>query len=355
MQRPADVRWTLRSHLVRFICLVNELQPVYDVLEKNNLSIGTLNRIVRRCSSLQPSAELPRLTDNGRFISRFLVRNCGNYLARLHPSENLEAEEVLSAADALNAALVREPTHTVFNRTQLAASAPRWVWDPNIYSTRTWERANIVQDIVGHERELGKFHTFTQGQRAVSMGAPPWRRQDLYEWQHTLRDVLQYRAGVAWMNAEIWAAPKGKDTGFHYDYDPHVLLFQVIGSRRFHVMSPQSGELEWEPLEAPAEKPIDYGTRWANPKGSSGERVFDTSPGSVMRIPNGWPHKVVYRERSLGFRVASWTQCQALSMWLGQRLCLLSTMVGTPRICFDDETYREYGEYLVMERGGSAV
>ncbi|CAK0888317.1 unnamed protein product [Prorocentrum cordatum] len=85
---------------------------------------------------------------------------------------------------------------------------------------------------------------------------------------------------------------------------------EVVGSRRFHVVRPESGTLQWEPLEDPPSRPIDYGTRWAEQRSSAGELVFDTRPGSVMRIPNGWPHKVVYTERSIGFRVASWTQCQ---------------------------------------------
>lgn len=350
---PLDIPWTLRSRLVHFICLVNELQPVYEVLERNNLSTGILNGIVRRCSREKLFGELPRLTSDGHFISQFLVRNCGNYLSK-RPSAP-DGHDRFNAK-LLNAAIAMEPSHVVLNRTQLSARAPRWVWDPNIYTKGIWQRANIVQDVVGRERELGKFRVFHQGQSIVSRDVPHWRRQDLHEWQHTLRNALLYRPGLLWMNAEVWAAPKGKDTGYHYDYDSHVVLFQVVGSRRFHVMEPQSGSLEWEPLKEPATRPIDYGTRWATQKSAVGERVFETKPGSTVRIPNGWPHKVVYKERSIGFRVASWTQCQALSMWLGQRLCILSTTTkDAPRMCFDDEFYREHRGYIGLERGDAVV
>jgi len=358
MQQPSNVPWTLRKHLVQFICLVNELQPMYDILERNNLSTGILDRLVHRCSSVDP-AEVPRLSDDGRFISRFLVRNCGNYLEQTNLGQSRstaeEPEIAVPALEAISAALVREPSHLKLNRTQLGGRAPRWVWDPHIYSTGRWQYANIVQDIVGREKELGKFPMFTQGQPIVSMEPAPWRRQDLHEWQHTPRDVLRYRPGTVWINAEVWAAPKGKDTGFHYDYDSHVHLFQVVGSRRFNVLPPQSGALDWTPLKHPPDNPIDYGTRWGDPSPSEHERIYDTSPGSVLRIPNGWPHKVVYKERSIGFRVASWTQCQALSMYLGQRLCLLSTALGTQRLCFDDEGYREHGKYLDLERSKAVV
>jgi len=346
---PGKQRWALRTHLVQFVCLVNELGPLYDVLEKNNLSIGTLNRITRRCSREQPTDEWPRLTSDGSFVSRFLVRNCDSYLPRKRPSPEGEANE-----DPVRECPLREPLHATLNHTQLSARAPRWVWDPEIYRTKRWENANIVGDILGREKDLGRFKTFTQGQPHVSMVTPRWRRQDLNEWDHTPRDAMEYRPGVVWVNSEVWAAPAGKDTGWHYDYDSHVILFQVKGSRRFRVQKPQSGALEWEPLEEPFKQPIDYGTRWAKARSDVGERTYDTRPGSVMRVPNGWPHKVEYRERSIGFRVASWTQCQALSMWLGQRLCLLTTRLGAPRLCFDDEGYREHGRYIALERGEAA-
>lgn len=216
MQSPSNVHWTLRAHLVQFICLVNELQPMYTILEMNNLSVGVLSRIVRRCSRVVDAAEVPRLSGDGRFISRFLIRNCGNYLAQKMPPGTYGTDKALPAAQAIAASLVREPSHRRLNRTQLSTTAPRWVWDPNVYTTQRWQRANIVQDIIGRERELGKFRIFTQGQLSVSMGAPPWRRQDLLEWQHTPRDVLQFRPDMVWVNAEVWAAPAGKDTGFHY-------------------------------------------------------------------------------------------------------------------------------------------
>ncbi|CAK0888321.1 unnamed protein product [Prorocentrum cordatum] len=165
----------LGHRLTQFVCLVNELQPFYEVLERNNLSAGTLEQLIRRCSfrTKDPEAfddgwQPPPLTADGRFLSRFLVRNCGNYRREVPAAAGGEA--VLSPGP------VCEPAHAVLNRTQLAARAPRWVWDPAEYQTRRWERANIVQDIVGREKELGRFRTFTQGQPLVSMGAPAWRR-----------------------------------------------------------------------------------------------------------------------------------------------------------------------------------
>lgn len=352
---PADIPRTLRSHLAHFICLVNELRPVYHILENNNLSVGVLNGIVHRCArsdtmGAMGAAELPELTSDRKFLSDFLIRNCGNFLTHVSwPDGKLATAKRDESDNAASAALggIREPMHTVLNYTQLGARAPRWAWSPHVHDTQKYGRMNIVHDVFGKEHELAKFRMFTQGQAEVSMGHPRWRRQDLYEWQHTLRDTMYYRPGVVWVNAEVWAAPAGKDTGFHYDYDPHVVLFQVVGSRRFHVLPPQSDALVWRPLVNPVSLPIDYGTRWADQKTQEGERIFDTQPGSVMQIPNGWPHKVVYRERSVGFRVASWTQCQALSMWLGQRLCLLSTMLGERRLCFDDEDYREHRAYKI--------
>lgn len=353
--------WLLRTRLAQFICLVNELQTVYQDLAQNNLARRLLDNIVRRCVSRAENAwmatsQLPELTDNGAFLSQFLIRQCGSYFPldahELKPAATgsnvaslLSTNEGVAALSRALRASARRPVHVVLNRTQLLGRAPRWVWDPETYKSERWQRANIVQDFYGREEELGRYRLFTQGQSNVSMVHPPWRRQDLIQQQHSLRDVLVYRPGLVWINAEVWAAPKGKDTGYHYDYDPHVMLFQVVGSRRFHIMPPQSGELEWEPLEKPWTQPIDYGTRWAKQLGPGHEMVIDTQPGSVLKVPNGWPHKVVYRQRSIGFRVASWTQCQAVSMWLGQRLCLLSTMLGEPRrLCFDDEEHRELGD-----------
>eukprot|EP00933_Yihiella_yeosuensis_P049160 TRINITY_DN4579_c3_g5_i1.p1 TRINITY_DN4579_c3_g5~~TRINITY_DN4579_c3_g5_i1.p1 ORF type:complete len:375 (+),score=42.87 TRINITY_DN4579_c3_g5_i1:62-1126(+) len=344
-------RWKLRAHLAHFICFVNELQPLYPLLEINNLSTGVLNSIVHRCSmTTSPHEPIPELTSNGQFLSHFLIRNCGNYLRKDPRGTQSPREE--SVSETLDSAAYR-PVHLVLNRTQLGARAPRWVWDPEIYTKGVWQYANIVQDIFGKEHELGRYRLFMQGQSSVSMEHPRWRRLDLQEVDHMLRDVLRFKPGLAWINAEVWAAPKGKDTSFHYDYDSHVHLFQVVGSRRFHIFPPQSSQLEWAPMKDPNDRPIDYGTRWAEPKGSEGEIIVDTQPGSVLKIPNGWPHKVVYKERSIGFRVASWTQCQAISMWLGQRLCLLSTKLGHRRICFDDEDHREHGGYKKLEQGGT--
>merc|ERR1712060_1007256 len=89
-----DGEYLLRSHYAHFVCIVNELRPVYLVLEKNSLPVGALRRIVHRCSHVAKRAadkleELPALTGDGRFLSRFLVRNCGNYLFKHEDNKSL--------------------------------------------------------------------------------------------------------------------------------------------------------------------------------------------------------------------------------------------------------------------------
>jgi len=293
----------------------------------------------------------PQLTSDENFLSRFLVRNCDNW----EPPPSVEpgaGRVVLSATDVdLSTSGVRfpsEPAHVVFSSEELAKHAPRWLWDSAVYAD--WKRAYLTVDLPDMEHELAGFPIFTQSQASsAEPRAPRWRQSNLKELDHTLHDALEYGPGGLWIKPELWAFRKGRATDFHYDYDPFNVVFQAEGSRRFHILPPRSGALLYSPLEDPWSKPLDYGTRWAQLNDTPDEYVVDLRAGEILRIPNGWPHRVEYIEDSIGFAVRSWTQCQALSLWLGQRLCLLSTRVGTARLCFDDEMFREHGVHEAME------
>mmetsp|Transcript_39780 Transcript_39780/g.124063 ORF Transcript_39780/g.124063 Transcript_39780/m.124063 type:complete len:222 (+) Transcript_39780:34-699(+) len=207
----------------------------------------------------------------------------------------------------------------------------------------------VVKPVPGHEVELSFFPLFLQGLKPGTRARPCRWRQEMSEWKHTLGRALEYRPGTLWIEPEIWVQAKGRETTFHYDYDPLNLVFQVQGSRRFHILPPHSGALSWVFWDKPWKKPIDYGTRWATQVNETEEYVVELHPKEILVLPNGWPHRVKYTALSLGYAVRSFTQCQALSLWLGQRLCTLSSIVGGPRMCFDDERFRERGAHRMLE------
>lgn len=178
--------------------------------------------------------------------------------------------------------------------------------------------------------------------------AASWRTTyDASTAKQSLESVLDYEPGKIWIEPEIWVQRAGRTTTFHYDYDAYNLVFQVAGSRRFHLLPPQSEMLSY----APESSVKDFGTRWAQPlfNTTTGEYIADLKPKDVLYVPNGWPHRVTYLDDSIGRAVRSWTQCQAFSLWLGRRLCSLSVAVGGIRLCFDDEHYREFGGASLLE------
>eukprot|EP00928_Gymnodinium_smaydae_P057657 TRINITY_DN40878_c0_g1_i1.p1 TRINITY_DN40878_c0_g1~~TRINITY_DN40878_c0_g1_i1.p1 ORF type:complete len:385 (+),score=25.08 TRINITY_DN40878_c0_g1_i1:64-1155(+) len=352
---PERVHRTLKQHLAQFICLTNHLQPFYPVLKENALPVRTIRDIVARCN-FSSGVDVPALSADSSFLSRFLLRQCESYKgppgadAEQEIRELSEVEQKL--ADIGVEFSLNRPSHLILNETQLSHTVPRWLWDARLHG-RFEDYPPIVQMMPGHADELRNWPIFAQGQDIQRGHDPVWRQQR-HEWEHTLFDTLQYRPGSLWVEPEIWLQAKGRVTRFHYDYDPHSLLFQVSGSRRIHILPPESRQLKWEPFENLYTRPSDYGTRWAEPLSETIDQVIDLGPHQILKIPNGWPHRVTYHEDSIGYAVRSWTQCQALATWLGQRLCVLSSMVGSIRICFDDEDHRESSHYRAMESEASS-
>jgi len=297
---------------------------------------------------------------SGQFLSSFLVRNCDNWRGtswkhdsgstdpERSPKRNVQRAAAVISATGLN--LERdEPSLASLHQQQLDEHIPRWLWDERMYPEA--EIKTVVKAVQGHEDELGTFPVFTSTQKVVRIRKPRWRQLHP-EWEHGLERIMDFLPGTLWIEPEMWMQPKGRKTDFHYDYDPVNLVFQVKGSRRFHFIPPQSAGLAYRRLVKPHTMPIDYGTRWADlvRPGIVDERVVDLKPKDVLFIPNGWLHRVTYTADSIGYAVRSWSQCQALSLWLGQRLCLLSSMLGSARMCFDDEHFREFSGYADLEK-----
>lgn len=360
---PLHIRETLGTHLAQFICLTNNLAQHYEILKENGLLTSTLRDLIVTCNS---TTELQPLTSNGVFLSRFFIRQCDSFNpkpADLNPEEEGWGMKLHTADEFLTQILrpngvkfpENRPVHLSLSDDDLSMNVPRWLWDAQLY--KTWDKVFVVQDVPDREDQLIAWPIFKQNRSDIVKGRSlPWRRRDMDEWEHTLSKVLEYRPGRLWVNPEVWVQSAGRTTSWHYDYDPHSILFQVEGSRRFHILPPESGELVYTPIEKPWVRPIDYGTWWAEPNHSTNEIFVELNPRQLLKIPNGWPHKVTYhKDHSIGYAVRSFTQCQALSMWLGQRLCVLSTLVGqsmgTTRMCFDDGDYREGGMFRALEAG----
>lgn len=375
------VGWTLQQHFIQIVCLANNLQSLYPLLREDALPYARLRAVVQHCRSnatreAASSSWPPKLDADPRYLSRFLVQTCESYaLTRASgPAEMRGPQSPRSVTDPRLLTVGIElrgdrPSHLVLNETILSLNVPRWAWDKQRHPPFE-AMPKVVEPMPGHERELAFWPLFAQnlghhrhhaenperGPAAKPMlgRAPRWRRSGHPEWEQGLSKSLEYKPRRIWIEPEIWVQPRGRVTRFHYDYDPHSLLFQVYGSRQVQILPPESGLLRYEFWKEPRRKPADFGTRWAEPIGTVEPTIVDLQEMQLLKIPNGWPHRVVYMEDSIGIAVRSWTQCQALATWIGQRLCQLSTILGLDRICFDDEYYREHGGYRSMENALSS-
>eukprot|EP00747_Dinoflagellata_sp_TGD_P207230 gnl/TRDRNA2_/TRDRNA2_80817_c0_seq1.p1 gnl/TRDRNA2_/TRDRNA2_80817_c0~~gnl/TRDRNA2_/TRDRNA2_80817_c0_seq1.p1 ORF type:complete len:367 (-),score=50.81 gnl/TRDRNA2_/TRDRNA2_80817_c0_seq1:69-1169(-) len=357
--RPhAETALAWRSRLAQFVCLTNELRPVYNVLRLNALPAAVLRELVTRCNATATDAAeagiLPELTSDGRFLSRFLVRNCDSW--QTSPARTRWEAPSGSLPGAPSDAAV-EPTLLKLGSGSRVDSVPRWLWDPELHPPFhvLMNHGVSVRPLPGRELELSKHPLFAQNQSSTkaTFGAkrPRWRRGTLdTELDHSLGDAVHYLPGMLWVEPELWVFKKNLVTEFHYDYDPRNVVFQIRGSRRFQFLPPRSGMLEYTSMEKPLG--VYYGTRWGSSVAGEDKElgaVVDLHPGEILLVPNGWPHRVTVTKDSMGVAVRSYTQCQALSLWLGQRLCTLSTALEMTRMCFDDENFREYGAYEAME------
>eukprot|EP00931_Biecheleriopsis_adriatica_P066741 TRINITY_DN41029_c0_g1_i1.p1 TRINITY_DN41029_c0_g1~~TRINITY_DN41029_c0_g1_i1.p1 ORF type:complete len:408 (-),score=88.98 TRINITY_DN41029_c0_g1_i1:51-1202(-) len=346
-----------RHLLGQLICITNGLRPMYRELQANNLSSDALGSLVRSCKGQQ---EMPLLTSDGQYLSSFLVRTCDSFKEAPGWKQRKGATHapLVSVKEVgLDIAFDRStPALLQLSEADKEKLLPRWVWDVSVGKAFEEEiKSGLLGSKIaaqpGFEEELARYPLLTQNLTSKRGVGAAWRKEyDVEKSKQSLETVFDYGPGKIWIEPEIWVQPAGASTKFHYDYDPFNLVFQIYGSRRFHVLPPQSGTLAYE-----AESKVkDYGTRWALPvfwNASTGEVTVDLRPGDVLFLPNGWPHRVTYLHDSIGRAVRSWTQCQALSLYLGRRLCTLSTSSSWAgaRMCFDDEHLREYGGLTVLE------
>mmetsp|Transcript_86924 Transcript_86924/g.153697 ORF Transcript_86924/g.153697 Transcript_86924/m.153697 type:complete len:379 (+) Transcript_86924:45-1181(+) len=340
--------------LAELLCLTNGLQPLYADLRENRLGLEALEKLVNQCSG---QTVLPALVPDGRFLSSFFVRTCDNFQeAPAWRREDAQVPEVdLEVVDSLPGFNREAPAVVRMNPTQRDELLPRWLWDASVAPAfeealkgGSLVKGNKIEAQTGFEQDIAAFPLLTQNLTGRRGETSAWRKPyDVEAAQQGLSSVLEFEPGKIWVEPEIWVQRAGATTQFHYDYDPFNLVFQVHGSRRFHLLPPQSGLLQYAPEAAVK----DYGTRWAYQmfyNSSVGELVADLKPGDMLYVPNGWPHRVTYTGDSIGRALRSWTQCQALSLFIGRRLCTLSTSMGG-RLCFDDENYRENGGLRILE------
>mmetsp|Transcript_36601 Transcript_36601/g.59051 ORF Transcript_36601/g.59051 Transcript_36601/m.59051 type:complete len:384 (-) Transcript_36601:46-1197(-) len=348
---------TDREHLAELLCVTNGLRPLYEELRANKLAAKDLQNLVESCR-VEPGkeADLPLLTADGDFLGSFFVRNCGAFQEAAEGKRRSgRATTPVPDAHVEDFSFSRaEPSLLQLTDAEREKLFPRWLWDvsqaPGFEEQLKGQLKGFkIEAQLGFEAELALFPLLTQNLSGKTGQAATWRNPwDVVQSKKNLDGVLDYEPDSIWMEPEIWVQRKGKETTFHYDYDPFNLVFQVYGSRRFHLLPPQSGVLAYTPENIVK----DYGTRWAKQlfyNSTTGEYVADLKPKDVLYVPNGWPHKVTYLDDSIGRAVRSWTQCQALSLFLGRRLCTLSATVGATRICFDDEIYREHNGISALE------
>lgn len=343
------------ASLGRFVCFANGLRQYYGLLKENELPLGILRQLVERCNATEHGIQ--ELTGDGHFLSHFFIRNCDSWQAHAVGGHQRTKSRGHSRPSVVNVPRVRsnwreaiaahEPRLIELSENELSQQVPRWLWDGTQYFGYDIKAVD-VKPLPGNEDAFASFPIFGQGQRVLRGKMPRWRSNsgDLGR----LTEALAFQPGTLWIEPEVWIQPQGRRTDFHYDYDPQNLVFQVKGSRRFHILRPESRALKYKSWDWPPKKPSDYGTRWATQVNDTEEYVAELRPRDILALPNGWPHRVTYTESSIGFAVRSFTQCQALSLWLGQRLCVLSVLEGAPRICFDDEHFREHGTYSTLER-----
>lgn len=232
---PKNVRGLLRSHLVQFVCLTNELEEFYHVLKADTLPSEHLRELIARCNATGGGDSLPSLSVSGQFLSSFLVRNCDNWRGtswkhdsgstdpERSPKRNVQRAAAVISATGLN--LERdEPSLASLHQQQLDEHIPRWLWDERMYPEA--EIKTVVKAVQGHEDELGTFPVFTSTQKVVRIRKPRWRQLHP-EWEHGLERIMDFLPGTLWIEPEMWMQPKGRKTDFHYDYDPVNLVFQA--------------------------------------------------------------------------------------------------------------------------------
>lgn len=126
---------TSRLQLAQLLCVTNNLPPLYQKLQANELPAEALQSLVDRCRNVPVTEQtLSTLTSDGSFLSSFFVKTCDSF--HESPAAKQSSGFVTSSAVQVLESGISFPRDgpAILKLTdeQREKLLPRWLWDASV-------------------------------------------------------------------------------------------------------------------------------------------------------------------------------------------------------------------------------